>query len=139
MNINYTLKKEFRKTIYRILSAALLVAVCASMALVPANAAVQAQGPEIDGVMSCIRSLHPEIATCIPGNITFTRVIISTPPGTNYQCVVYHGYNWIVTINHTSSAGFDCAVRAEYDRGRIIWIGQINNRMISEVDYRYMK
>jgi hypothetical protein len=89
----------------------------------------------INNVISYIRSNHPDAAPFLPGNIYFTTAGSTSKGIEGYSGVTYKGGGWVISIGHAIVPNYTWGIKADYDNGKIVWIGTSKNGKITEESY----
>ena len=116
-----------------ILSAVLGSAACSS----GAAALAEKEQTEMDilhSTMSYIGSHHADAAAFIPADISFNQ-LPHDQRKVGYGSVTYTGGGWEVSIGHAITLDEIYDMRADYQSGKIVWIGRSQDSVITEDSY----
>ena len=89
----------------------------------------------LNSAASYIRGNHPDAAVFMPDDISFT---ISSSTGKDiegYTGVTYSGGGWVISIGHAIVPNYTWGIKADYDNGKILWIGSSQDGRITEESY----
>jgi hypothetical protein len=85
-------------------------------------------------VVEFIKEHHPAAGSLIKD---YTRFILSSDGKRlqGYSSAVFTGDNWEISIGHAVTPRTIYQIRADYNKGEIVWTGQIINGQVEEKGY----
>ncbi len=89
----------------------------------------------LNSSMSYIKANHPNAAPYIPNNISFSLSGSTGKDIEGYSGVTYKGGGWVVSIGHAIVPNYVWGIKADFDNGKIVWIGSSKNGQITEESY----
>ncbi|MDD4874376.1 MAG: hypothetical protein PHE15_05310 [Dehalococcoidales bacterium] len=85
-------------------------------------------------VVAFIKEHHPDAGALIKDYTSFVNNIEGKRLQ-GYSRAVYTGDNWNISIGHAVTPLTIYQIRADYNNGEIVWVGQIKNRQVEEKSY----
>jgi hypothetical protein len=101
----------------------------------PSTAGDQVSMDILNSSMSYIKANHPDAAQFISDDISFTLSGSTGKDIEGYSGVTYKGGGWVVSIGHAIVPNYAWGIKADYDSGKIVWIGTSKNGRITEESY----
>lgn len=120
-----------------ILSASLAGMSCAGAP--PSTAGDQVTMEILKSTMSYIKANHPDAAPFITADISFTISGGTAKDIEGYNGVTYTGGGWVISMGHPIVPNYAWEIKADYDNGKIVWIGTSRNGRITEESYTKSK
>ncbi|MCX6006485.1 MAG: hypothetical protein NTZ34_04390 [Chloroflexi bacterium] len=85
--------------------------------------------------LAYIKATHTDAAAFISDNISFTITGSSGNDIDGYTGATYKGDGWTVRVGHAIVPDYAYGIRAEYGKGKIVWVGTSKNRQLNEESY----
>jgi len=89
----------------------------------------------LNNAITFIKANHPDAAVFMPADISFTLSSSTGKDIEGYTGVIYSGGGWTISIGHAIVPNYAWGIKADYDNGKIVWIGDSKNGQISEESY----
>jgi hypothetical protein len=89
----------------------------------------------LNSAMSYIKANHPDAAALMPADIEFKLTGGTGKDIEGYTGVTYRGGGWVVSIGHAIVPNYVWGIKADYNDGKIVWIGSSSNGQITEESY----
>jgi hypothetical protein len=124
---------RFAASVLAALSIGVLVASCVSGPGAPDETATARD--ILVSAFAYAKAHHPELATYVTDNITFTLSSRTGKQRLGYTEVTYTGGPWMIRMGHPVVPDFSWDINADYNNGQIVWIGLSKNGQITEQSY----
>ncbi|MFA5401209.1 MAG: hypothetical protein WC169_09395 [Dehalococcoidia bacterium] len=89
----------------------------------------------LDSTISYIKANHPDASAFLSDDIKFALTGSTGKDIEGYTGVTYSGGGWVISIGHAIVPNYAWGIKADYDNGKIVWIGDSKNGQISEESY----
>ena len=89
----------------------------------------------LNNAITYIKANHPDAAVFMPQDLTFTLSGHTGRDIEGYTGVTYSGGGWTISIGHAIVPNYTWGIKADYDNGKIVWIGSSRNGQITEESY----
>lgn len=122
----------------KLLSLAVLLLITVGICCTAAEPA--AQGDQVtmeilDSTISYIKANHPDAAAFMPEDLALTLSSSTGKDIEGYTGVIYSGGGWLISMGHAIVPHYAWGIKADYDNGKIVWIGTSRNGQITEESY----
>jgi len=102
----------------------------------PASAEVEKTNMEIlNNSIAYIRANHPDAAVLLGSDISFSKFSATGKDVQGYAGVTYAGGGWSFSIGHAVVPDYAYGIKADYDGGKILWVGSSKNGQVAEESY----
>ena len=102
----------------------------------PAAAEVEKVNMEVlKNSIAYIKANHPDAEALLSSDISFSRVSGTGKDLQGYTSVTYTGGGWSFSIGHAVVPDYAYNIKADYDGGKIVWVGSSKNGQVKEDSY----